>query len=398
MSERLKAFVNEEVAKKKERWISFRKHLHQYPELSFQEEKTQAFIAQQLDEMGIAYEKGGEDLRFLIAVLNPEEKKTIALRADIDALPILEENETEYASKNIGIMHACGHDVHTSCLLGALDVLREMENSMPYRVVAVFQPAEEKLPGGASLLLKKNILQSYQPRLIIGQHVHPPLQAGQLGFKAGPYMASADEIRFTVNGKGGHAATPHECVDSVYISSLLIVQLQSLMSRLKNPIEPGVLSIGKINSDGGATNVIPQRVFIEGTLRCMNDDFRELALTKIEAIAKALGQSYDAEIEVNILRGYPVLKNDYKLTPKVKEQAEEYLGKDQVADLPMRMSAEDFAWYTNDMPGVFYRLGTGRKDRVNYSVHHPQFDVDHEAIAVGAGFMAFLAATAAEWI
>lgn len=398
MSEGIKAFVEEQMKLKKEKWIGFRKHLHQHPELSFQEKETQAFIARQLDEMGISYEKGGEDLRYLIAVLNPEEEKTIALRADIDALPILEENQTEYTSQNPGIMHACGHDVHTSCLLGALDVLSAMQEDLPYRVVAVFQPAEEKLPGGASLLLETGILQSYSPKLIIGQHVHPPLQAGQLGFKPGAYMASADEIRITVNGKGGHAATPHECVDPVYISSLLIVQLQSLMSRLKNPIEPGVLSMGKIYSDGGATNVIPQRVFIEGTLRCMNDEFRALALSKIEAIASGLSQSYDADIEVNIQRGYPVLKNDLELTPKVKQQAESFLGKGQVADLPMRMSAEDFAWYTNDMPGVFYRLGTGRKDAVNFSVHHPQFDIDHKAIGVGAGFMAYLAATAPEWI
>ncbi len=398
MSERIKAFVEEQIKLKKEKWIGFRKHLHQHPELSFHEKETQAYIAGKLDEMGLSYEQGGADLRYLIAVLNPEEEKTIALRADIDALPIAEENETEYASKNEGVMHACGHDVHTTCLLGALDILREMEGELPYRVVAVFQPAEEKIPGGASLLMEKGVLDPYKAQLIIGQHVHPPLQAGQLGFKPGPYMASADEIRFTVNGKGGHAATPHECIDPVYISSLLIVQLQSLMSRLKNPVEPGVLSMGKIYSDGGATNVIPQRVFIEGTLRCMNDEFREMALSKIEAMALGLSKAYEADIEVDILRGYPVLNNDLELTPKIKQRAEQFLGKAQVADLPMRMSAEDFAWYTRDMPGVFYRLGTGRKDAVNYSVHHPQFDIDHEAIGVGAGFMAYLAATAHDWI
>ncbi len=382
--------INSYVEKHSEQWVGIREYLHRYPELSFQEEHTQNFICDQLDKMNISYERGNEDLRYVIAIINKDAERTIALRADIDALPITEENDSDYKSLNQGVMHACGHDVHTSCLLGALDILSRYKSELNHRIVAVFQPAEEKLPGGASMLLKQDIPQKYKPEWIVGQHVHPPLAVGSLGFKSGPYMASADEIRIKIKGVGGHAAAPNECVDSIYLASLVIQNLQGVISRFRNPIIPSVLTFGKINSEGGATNVIPPSVSIEGTFRSMDDNFRNEALDLIEKVVHQSVQPYGAEAEVDILRGYPVLENDENTTNMAQEYAEEFLGSEQVKPLPIRLSAEDFASYTKIIPGCFYRLGTGFSDRENYPVHHPKFDVHPKAIGIGAGFMAYL--------
>jgi amidohydrolase len=371
-------------------WVKIRQHLHMHPELSFQEEETQAFICDRLEALGIDYQKGDADLRYVLAVVNPEKSETLALRADIDALPIQEENEHDYKSQVPGVMHACGHDVHTTCLLGALEIIQEIKDVVPYRILGIFQPAEEKLPGGAGLLIKKGILQKYQPKFILGQHVHPPLNTGKIGMKSGPYMASADEIRIKIIGQGGHAALPHQSIDPIHMVGVFIQQIQSIMSRMKDPTIPGVLTFGKIWSKGGATNVIPSVVHLEGTLRCMSDTFREEALEAIERIAKHIGESMGGKIETDILKGYPVLVNHKETTERIRHFAEEFLGPEQVEDLPIRMTAEDFAWYTKELNGCFYRLGTGTSEGPNYNVHHPKFDIDHQALLTGAGFMAYI--------
>lgn len=373
-------------------WIDIRRHIHRHPELSFREKNTQSFICSILDDWSIDYQKG-EDLYYVIAVINPEKKSTIALRADIDALPIEEQNDQPYKSLNEGVMHACGHDVHSSCLLGAIDLLRRLKDQLNHRVICIFQPGEEKLPGGAKLLMEKGIIQTYNPACIFAQHVFPDLPAGQLGFKEGPYMASADEIRVKFEGRGGHAATPHQNDDLVYIASLFVIDCQSLISRRKNPVESAVLSFGKMNTRGGATNVMSSELNIEGTLRSMNEEYRQFVKDKLLDFVEAYQKKYEINVTVDIMDGYPVLYNDTELTAFSRAKGTMMLGSEQVKDLPIRLSAEDFAWYSQDMKACFYRLGTGFIHKENYSVHHPKFDIDERAIAIGAKFFAYLCLT-----
>lgn len=389
----LKDKIKERVVSYHEGTVAIRRHLHAHPELSFQEKETARYISEQLTAFGVSHETGIADTGVvaLIKGRNPD-KKVIALRADIDALPITEANDVPYKSKNVGVMHACGHDVHTTSLLGAARVLQELKDEFEGTVKLIFQPGEEKLPGGASLMIKAGALENPQPKGIFGQHVHPPLEAGKVGFRAGMYMASADELHVRVRGKGGHGALPHQNIDPILITSHIVVALQQIVSRNANPLIPSVLTFGRINSAGGATNVIPEEVKIEGTFRTLNEEWRFEAHKKMkymaEQIAIGMGGTCDFEVEV----GYPMLYNEERLTAKARTYAEAYLGKENVVELPMRLTGEDFAYYSQVMPACFYRLGTGNVERgITSSVHTPTFDIDEDALKVGVGLMVWLA-------
>jgi amidohydrolase len=373
--------------------IDIRRHLHQHPELSYQEVETGKFIANRLSQMGIPYEHGVAEngVVGLIEGKNPN-SKTIALRADIDALPIEEANNIAYKSKNEGVMHACGHDVHTSSLLGTAKILFALKEHFEGTIKLIFQPAEEKLPGGASIMIKEGVLENPKPVSILGQHVHPPLEVGKVGFCPGKYMASADEIYVTITGKGGHGALPQDCIDPILIAGYLITALQQIVSRNANPSMPTVLTFGKINSVGGATNIIPNQVKLEGTFRTMNEEWRFDAHRRMKRIAEGIAESMGGSIDFNIVVGYPNLYNNEPLTNRSKQLAVEYLGADKVVDLPIRMTAEDFAYYSQEMPACFYRLGTGNQEKgITSPVHTNTFNIDEDALKLSIGLMAWLA-------
>jgi len=370
-----------------------RRHLHQHPELSFEEVQTAQYIAKQLTASGISFEQGvaGYGIVALIKGKDPE-RKTIALRADMDALPIQEENVVSYASHVPGKMHACGHDVHTASLLGAARILQTLRSEFSGTIKLLFQPGEEKLPGGASIMIKEGALTKPSPRSIFGQHVHPPLAAGKVGFRPGKYMASADEIYVSVHGKGGHGAIPNETIDPILLAAHLITALQQIISRNANPLIPSVLTFGKINSTGGATNIIPEEVKIQGTFRTMNEAWRKEAHQRMKKMAEELVSAMGGHCDFEVVVGYPTLYNDEVLTNNARKWAEAYLGAENVVDLPMRLSAEDFAYYSQEIPACFYRLGTGNIERgITSSVHTPTFDIDESALEIGAGLMAWLA-------
>jgi hippurate hydrolase len=373
-------------------FIAIRQHIHSHPELSFQEFETSEFIQQKLDEFGVTYTSGvaGTGIIAIIEGKNPS-SKTIALRADMDALPITEANEVPYKSLNTGVMHACGHDVHTSCVLGASRILQELKNEFEGTIKILFQPGEEKHPGGASLMIKDGALENPRPDAIIGMHVHPTMEAGKLGFRDGKYMASADEIYITIKGKGGHAALPHLTTDTILVASHLVVSLQQVISRNNNPFSPSVLSICAFNG-GYTTNVIPSEVKLMGTFRAMDETWRFKAHDIIKKQATELAHAMGAEIDIEILVGYPCLYNNEAVTAQARGLAEDYLGIDKVEDTEIRMGAEDFAFYSQIVPACFFRLGTGNVARgITSGVHTPTFDVDESAIEVGIGTMAYLA-------
>lgn len=373
--------------------VATRRHLHMYPELSFNEVETGHFVAEQLKALGVEHKHGmaGNGVVALIKGKNPR-KRIVALRADMDALPIKEANNVPYKSQREGIMHACGHDVHTSSLLGAVRILHELRGSFEGTVKCIFQPGEEKLPGGASIMIKQGVLENPRPASIFGQHVHPPLRAGMIGLKPGIYMASADELYVTVKGRGGHGAMPQECIDPVAITAQIIVALQQVISRYGDPAVPSVLTFGKINSTGGATNIIPNEVKLEGTFRTMHEKWRAEAHKRMKKIAESVAKGMGAACIFQIVKGYPVLYNHEELTLRTKKWAVEYLGKDKVVDLPLRMTAEDFAYFSQAMPACFYRLGTGNPERgITSPIHTDTFDVDESALETGMGLMTWLA-------
>lgn len=373
--------------------VKIRQHLHQHPELSFEEKETAQFVKSRLDEWGISYTDGWAGYG-IVAIIDGDlnDGRTVALRGDMDALPIMEENEVSYKSVNQGIMHACGHDVHTSCLLGAMKVINKLKPHFGGKVIGVFQPGEEKLPGGASMMLKEGIFESSMPDAMFALHVHPPLEVGKVGLKPNMYMASADEIYLSVEGKGGHAALPENFIDSVLMASKIIVALQEVVARHAPPTVPSVLSFGKINSDGGATNVIPERVNIEGTFRTMNEQWRDEAFEIITRIAEKTAESMGGKCIVDIKKGYPYLHNDASLTRWAKIGMQEILSENQVIDLPLRMTAEDFAYFSQTTKSCFFRLGTGNAAKgITSPVHTSTFDIDENAIRVGVETMSYLA-------
>ncbi|MFN5182045.1 MAG: M20 family metallopeptidase [Bacteroidota bacterium] len=377
--------------------ISIRRHLHSHPELSFKEFNTSIYIKSLLNEFGIEYKDGFVKTGIVAEIKgkNPE-TKIIALRADMDALPIREQNKTEYKSLNDGVMHACGHDVHMSCMLGAIIILNELREELEGTIKFVFQPGEEVLPGGAKLMLEENLFGNKLPNAIIAQHVFPSMETGKVGFRNGMYMASTDEIYITVVGKGGHAAMPSEYCNPILIASKILMELQKEFMENKNIDENGneipcVLAFGKING-AGATNIIPEKVSIEGTFRTMNEGWRAASHEKIINVCNKLANEYGAKAEVKIINGYPFLENDESTTNICRDAAIYYLGKENVEELPLRMTAEDFAWFSQQIPSCFYRLGTGNKTKgIVSGVHSPTFDIDEDALEIGSGLMAWLA-------
>lgn len=372
--------------------VGLRRHLHANPELSYQEYNTVKFVAQTLRSFGIEPTEGIATTGLVAEVKgkNPG-KKTIALRADMDALPITEANEVSYKSKNNGVMHACGHDVHTSSLLGTAKILNELKDQFEGTVRFLFQPGEEKNPGGASYMIRDGALKNPTPASIIGQHVFPFLPAGKIGVREGMYMASSDEIYLKVIGKGGHGAAPELAIDPIVIASHIIIALQQVISRNASPKQPTVLTFGKITG-GTAQNIIPDFVTIDGTFRAMNEVWRADGLKKIQKMAETIADSMGGKCEVNISHGYPYLENNPDVTRRIKKAAEEYVGKENVVDLDITLGSEDFAFYSHVVPASFYRLGTRNEAKgITSYVHTPTFDIDEDALAIGPGLMAWMA-------
>ncbi|MBC7904026.1 MAG: amidohydrolase [Gemmatimonadaceae bacterium] len=376
-----------------DQFIQIRRQLHAYPELSYQEFQTSAFIRSKLTEFGIDHQvMATTGVVGLIEGKNPS-KRIVALRADIDALPILEENKIDYASKNSGVMHACGHDVHTTILLGAARILNHLKNDFEGTVKLIFQPGEERNPGGASILIKEGVLENPKPSVIYGLHVHPGLEVGKMSFRGGKVMASADELYFTIRSKGGHAAAPHLTADTILIASQLIVALQQVVSRNRNPHDPSVLSITSFQG-GYTTNVIPSEVKLMGTFRAMDEGWRFKAHDIIRKLSTELVHSMGAELDLHIDVGYPTVYNHEVLNDKTRAIAEGFLGKEKVETTELRMGAEDFGYYSQLIPGCFYRLGVmNEKKGIVSGVHTPTFNVDESAIEIGMGMMATLGAT-----
>lgn len=371
--------------------VANRRHLHSHPELSFHETETSAFVAKKLDDLGLEYvHMADKGLVALIKGSKPSDK-VVALRADMDALPITEANDVPYRSQNAGVMHACGHDAHTSSLLGTATILTRLKDQFAGTVKLIFQPAEEKLPGGASLMIKEGVLENPKPQAVIGQHVMPLIDAGKVGFRSGKYMASTDEIYVTVKGKGGHGAQPQQNIDPVIITAHILTALQTIVSRYNDPKSPSVLSFGKVIANG-ATNVIPNEVYLEGTFRTMDEQWRSDAHKKMKKMAEGIAESMGGSCDFNIMRGYPFLINEEKLTASARGYAEDYLGKENVLDLDIWMAAEDFAYYSQVADSCFYRLGTRNESRgITSSVHTPTFDVEEDAFKISTGLMAYIA-------
>jgi amidohydrolase len=371
--------------------VANRRHLHSHPELSFEEVETSAFVAKKLDELGIGWERMADN--GLVALINGEKPsdKVVALRADMDALPIFEVNDVPYKSQNEGVMHACGHDVHTSSLLGTAKILTELKSEFGGTIKLIFQPAEERLPGGASLMIKEGVLENPKPDAVLGQHVMPLIDAGKFGFRSGQYMASTDELYVTVRGKGGHGAQPHNNIDPVIITAHILIALQQIVSRMAAPINPTVLSFGKVIANG-ATNVIPNEVKLEGTFRALDEAWRAEAHVKMKKMAEGIAESMGGSCEFNIMKGYPFLINEPKLTAATRSHAEDYLGKENVVDLDIWMAAEDFAYYSQVADACFYRMGTRNESRgITSAVHTPTFDIEETALEQSIGLMAYLA-------
>ena len=371
-------------------FIDVRHHLHANPELSYQEFETSKFIQNKLAEFGIPFEiKATTGVVGLIKGKDPD-SRVFAIRADIDALPIQEENDIPYRSTKKGIMHACGHDVHTTCLLGAAKILNELKNEWKGTVKLIFQPGEEKNPGGASYMIKEGVLENPKPSGIIAMHVHTSMPVGKTSFRSGKVMASADELYFTIKGKGGHAASPHLCVDPILIASHLIIALQQVISRNSNPFYPSVLSVTSFQG-GATTNVIPNEVKLMGTFRAMDEKWRAEAHQLIERISKELVHSMGGELDLHIDKGYPAVINNEELNDSVRTAAEQFLGAGSVEETELRMGAEDFGYYAQQIPACFYRVGVMNKEKgITSGVHTPTFNIDENAIEVGMGLMAWL--------
>ncbi|MCL4141962.1 UNVERIFIED_CONTAM: hypothetical protein GTU68_024577 [Idotea baltica] len=372
--------------------IAVRRHIHANPELSYEEYETARYVADQLRQMGLDPVEGVAEtgVTAMIEGRNPG-SKVVALRADMDALPIVEANDIPYKSKNEGVMHACGHDVHTSSLLGVARILNEIKDEFEGSVRLVFQPGEERNPGGASLMIKDGVLENPKPASMLGQHVMPYIPTGKIGFREGMYMASADEIYLTVKGKGGHAALPDKVIDPVLIASHIVVALQQVVSRNADPKTPTVLSFGSIHG-GSATNIIPDEVKLKGTFRALNEEWRFEAHKRIRKIAESLAEGMGGSCEVNISVGYPFLTNDPKTTQAARKATEDYIGAENIVDLSLWMGAEDFAYYSHVVPSCFYRLGTGNEEKgTTHGVHTPVFNIDEDAMELSIGLMAWIA-------
>ena len=369
--------------------IDIRRFLHKNPELSFKEYQTSNYIQSILSNNKIPFSNGhvGTGIIAKIEGNNPGDKEII-LRADMDALPITEKNKVEYCSKNKGVMHACGHDVHSASLIGTGLILNDLKSEFNGTVKLIFQPGEEKIPGGANLMIKDGLLNN-NPEACIAQHVFPELEAGKVGFRSGTYMASADEIYITVKGSGGHAALPHLLNDPVLMSSQIINNLQQIISRFNKPDNPSVLSFGYVEALG-ETNIIPDKVILKGTFRTFDEDWRFKAHDKMKEIAHSICKSSGGSCDFDIKIGYPFLVNDKNITENAKNSAVKFLGKENVNDLDLRMTSEDFAFISQESPSCFYRLGTG-DGKTFKRLHTSSFDIDEECFSISSGLMAYIA-------
>ncbi len=387
MIEKIKALANQYS----DEFIQVRHHIHANPELSYQEHNTSAFIQEKLKSWDIPFvTMATTGVVGLIEGKNPG-KKIIALRADMDALPILEKNDVPYKSTNPGVMHACGHDVHTTCLLGAAKILSETKHEWEGTVKLIFQPGEEKNPGGASLMIKEGVLENPAPQKIFALHVHPGLEVGEFSFRGGMVMASADELYITIKAKGGHAASPHRTADPILIASHLIISLQQIVSRNNDPFNPTVLSITSFQA-GNTTNVIPSEVKLMGTLRAMNEEWRFQAHELIKKHTNELVAAMGAQADIHIDIGYPFVNNNEELSADAMQRAKLFAGEKNVTETELRMGAEDFAYYSHLVPGCFFRLGAGNKEKgITHLVHTPVFNIDERAIEQGMGMMAWMA-------
>lgn len=390
--------IKDLAAKYADQATKIRRYLHQHPELSFEEFKTSEFIQQQLSTAGISFTSGHvkTGIIALIKGKNPD-KKTILLRADMDALPIEEQNDVPYKSANKGVMHACGHDVHSACALGAVFILNALKDKLEGTIKIMFQPGEEVLPGGAGLMIKEGVLENPKVEKALALHVFPGMEAGKVGFKSGMYMASTDELYLTVIGKGGHAAMPADYINPLLIASEILLEINNRFMKpnaLKGTAGrniPTVVAFGKIEGKG-ATNVIPDTVQIAGTFRTMNEEWRSSVHKQLQQIVKEISDRQGVHSVLRIENGYPFLVNDVPFTDSCFSAAQKYLGKANVEELPLRMTAEDFAFITQKVPSCFFRLGTANKEKgITSGVHTPTFDIDESAIQTGMGLMAWLA-------
>lgn len=371
-----------------------REHLHAHPELSYQEFETMKFVSEKLTEIGIEHTPGVGETG-IVGIIHGdhhgEHDACVGLRADLDALPIHEENEVDYKSTVDGVMHACGHDVHTSVLLGAAEILHTLRNELPSPVKLIFQPGEEKNPGGATFMIRDGALQNPEVKKMLALHVFPDMPVGKVGFKEGIYMASCDEIHLTIHGKGGHGATPHKCIDPIMIGATVLTQIQQIVSRKCDPKIPCVLSFGHFEALG-ATNVIPSKAHLKGTFRTMNEPWRAEALSLIESYITELTESMGAKAELEISKGYPYLENDPETTRTMRIAAQNFLGEAFVEELPIRLTAEDFSYYSQEVPACFFRLGVRNEEKgIVHGVHHPKFDIDPESLKIGIQMMALAA-------
>ncbi|MBT3571061.1 MAG: amidohydrolase, partial [Flavobacteriales bacterium] len=359
--------------------VEIRRYIHKNPELSFKEHKTSAYIKSVLTSWGVSFTEDIADTGIVVLLEgNNPSSKTLALRADFDALPITEENDVDYCSVNKGVMHACGHDAHTASLLGVVKILNNLKQEWEGSVKFIFQPAEEMLPGGAQQMIKEGVLENPKVEKMIGQHVFPDLEVGKVGFRPGKYMASTDELHITIKGKGGHAALPHKYNSPLLAAAKLITDLD--ISFVKEKDQPSVLAIGFIEGLG-STNVIPEQVKLKGTLRAMDEDFRATAYKRMQKIALEVAKYYGLEIDFDIRKGYPSLVNDEALTKKSIAFAKQYLGEGNVIDLPIRMTAEDFSYYSHEVPSTFYRLGTANKSKgITHGLHTSRFNIDEQSL------------------
>lgn len=381
--------------------IEIRRHIHQYPELSFEENNTSRYICSILDKYNINYQTGFVKTGIVATIEgNNPSSKTILLRADMDALPIEEKNEVPYKSKNKGIMHACGHDVHTASVIGTSIILSKLKNEFDGTIKVIFQPGEELLPGGASLMIKEGVLKNPNVNIALAQHVFPSMQVGKVGFRSGMYMASTDELHITIEGKGGHAAMPTDYKNPLIVAAHILTEIEKEfpfyidndgVAKNKNNQIPTVIAFGKIEGHG-ATNVIPDKVYLAGTFRTMDENWRLIVKDKIREIILSNCKKYDVKANIDIQNGYPFLINDDVLTKQCKDLAVKYLGKENVEDLPLRMTAEDFAYITQEVPSCFYRVGTGNKEKnITSGVHTSTFNIDESALEISMGLMAWMA-------
>lgn len=371
---------------------ALRRELHQNPELAFEEEQTAALVCRELQSVGIPYTQGVARTGVVGIIQGSSPGPVLALRADMDALPILEQNDAPYCSKIPGKMHACGHDFHTSSLLGTAKILNAHKEHFKGTIKLIFQPSEEKLPGGASVMIQEGVLKNPEVQSILGQHVMPQLACGKVGIRSGMYMASTDEIYLRISGKGGHGALPHLSIDPVMITAQALVSLQQIVSRSADPRIPSVLTFGKVQANG-ATNIIPETVYLEGTFRTYDEKWRAEAHRLIRRTAEGIAEALGGKAELEIRRGYPVLYNDPLLSQQTRKNIVDFVGEEQVVDLDLWTAAEDFAWYTQEIPGCFYRIGTRNESKgIIHGLHTPQFDVDENALKISTGLMAWLTA------